>query len=286
MGMKEALLIFLRGVFMGMADIIPGVSGGTIALITGIYERFIFALRNINSKPFTLFIKGDLKGSRKEFLRIDWAFLIPLGIGIGSSFMVMSNVIKFFMEVYPANTYAFFFGLILASAGFVYKHVSGLNSRTISVAVIGFLFAFLFVDMGTLQSSHSIPVIFFSGMVAICAMILPGISGAFILFFLGQYEYMLTALHSVDLPIITVFMTGALIGLFGMARILGYLLKEHKAVTMSFLVGLMLGALRLPYNNVIANAFEPALVIISGTVGFFSVVVLERASCRFEKKQS
>jgi len=126
------------------------------------------------------------------------------------------------------------------------------------------------------QPSHDLPVIFFSGMVAICAMLLPGISGAFILFFLGQYEYMLAALHSADIAVLAVFMAGALMGLFGMARVLGYLLKKHKPVTMSFLVGLMLGALRLPFNNVIANQFEPMMVVLSGAAGLLSVVILEK----------
>ena len=107
-------------------------------------------------------------------------------------------------------------------------------------------------------------------------MILPGISGAFILFFLGQYEYMLSALHAMDAPVIAVFMAGALIGLFGMARLLGYLLKNHKPATMAFLLGLMLGALRLPFTNVVSNAFEPAIAVLSGAAGFAAVVVLEK----------
>ena len=274
--MKQALFIFLRGLFMGMADIIPGVSGGTIALITGIYERLIFAIRGINPGFLLLLAKGDARGAKKSFLEMDWAFLVPLVIGIGTSFIIMSRVITFFMETYPSNTYAFFFGLILASAGFVYRHVGATNRVTVTAAIVGFLFAFLFVDMGTVQSSHTLPVIFLSGIVAICAMILPGISGAFILFFLGQYEYMLSALHSMDIPVIAVFMAGALIGLFCMARLLGYLLKNHKPATMAFLLGLMIGALRLPFTSVVSNAFEPALVVLSGAAGLAAVVVLEK----------
>ena len=280
--MKEKALIFLRGLFMGMADIIPGVSGGTIALITGIYERLIFAIRGMNIRFLSHLLKGDLRKSGESFLKMDWGFLVPLILGIGTAFMILSGVIRFFMNVYPANTYAFFFGLILASAGFVYRHVGVNDHRTLSSGVIGFLFAYLLTGLGTLQATHSLPVIFFSGIAAICAMIMPGISGAFVLFFLGQYEYMLSALHSLDLAVIGVFMVGALIGLFGMARVLGYLLKCHKAVTMAFLVGLMLGALRLPYQNIVSNDFYLPLVIISGAVGFLLVFILEKMGSRFQ----
>ena len=135
--MKQALFIFLRGLFMGMADIIPGVSGGTIALITGIYERLIFAIRGINPGFLLLLAKGDARGAKKSFLEMDWAFLVPLVIGIGTSFIIMSRVITFFMETYPSNTYAFFFGLILASAGFVYRHVGATNRVTVTAAIVG-----------------------------------------------------------------------------------------------------------------------------------------------------
>jgi putative membrane protein len=196
--------------------------------------------------------------------------------------LIFSGVIKFLLESYPANTYAFFFGLILASAGFVYRHVSDIDYRTGASALVGFLFAFVFIGLKTLQASHSFPVIFFSGVIAICAMILPGISGAFILFFLGQYEYMLTALHSLDMPVIAVFITGALVGLFGIVRVMGYLLRRHKSVTMAFLVGLMLGALRLPYQNIAASPHSLPLVLVSGAAGFFLVLILERVGSATE----
>ena len=273
---KEGLLIFLRGLFMGMADVIPGVSGGTVALITGIYERLIFAIKGLNVRFLLYLLKGDLPKAKKSFLDIDFGFLIPLGIGVGTAFLIFSRVIKFLLDFYPANTYAFFFGLILASAGFVYKHVSGINRKTVVSAICGATFAFLFIGLETLQASHSLPVIFFSGMIAICAMILPGISGAFILLFLGQYEFMLAALHTMDSTLIAVFMAGALAGLIIMVRVMGYLLRKHKSVTMAFLVGLMLGALRLPYQNVVSSAFSLPFVLVSAIVGFFLVVILEK----------
>jgi len=279
--MKRHLLIFLRGLLMGMADIIPGVSGGTIALITGIYERLIFAIKGINIRFILHMLHGNRRKSREELLSMDLDFLATLFLGIVVAFLLLSGVIRFLMAAYPANTYAFFFGLILASAGFVYRYVRETNLKVLASGVIGFLTAVVIIGLGSLQYTHSLPVIFFSGFIAICAMLLPGISGAFILFFLGQYEYMLGVLHLFDLPTMAVFITGAVIGLFVMARILSYLLKNYRAVTMSFLAGLMIGALRMPFENIISNVFFLPFVLASATAGFFTVVILERLADRF-----
>jgi len=276
--MKSLILIFLRGLAMGMADIIPGVSGGTIALITGIYERLIFAIRGLSMGFLKKLLKGDAKGAAADIKTMDLEFLAALFAGIITSFLVLSGVIRFFMNVYPSNTYAFFFGLILASAVFVRRHVERINWKTAASGISGLVFAILLVGSGTLQSSHIPAVIFFSGFIAICAMILPGISGAFILFFLGQYEYMLNALHSLDVFNISVFSTGAVLGLLTMSRVLGYLLKNHKAATMSFLVGLMLGALRMPYENIVTTSFVLPFVMLSAISGFVVVVMLEKLS--------
>ena len=276
--MKEKLLIFLRGMFMGIADVIPGVSGGTVALITGIYERLILAIRGLNVRFLVHFLKGDREKAKQSLLSMDLRLLVPLMLGIAAAFLAFSRVISFMLEFYPANTYAFFFGLILASAGFVYRHVGSIDYRAVISALLGFLFAFLFTGLGTLQASHSLPVIFFSGAISICAMMLPGISGAFILLFLGQYEYMLGALLSLDIPVIAVFALGALAGLVSIVRVLGYLLKRHKSVTMAFLIGLMLGALRLPYQNIADSTFSLPLVVITGAAGFFIVIGMEKAA--------
>jgi putative membrane protein len=279
---KETLLIFLRGMFMGMADIVPGVSGGTIALITGIYERLILAINAI--KPSSIRQLMVEKNKTKRLEKMDSFFLAAVLLGIAFGFLMLSGVIKLFLEQQPSNTYAFFFGLILASAGFVYRYVGKISSKTLITGIIGFVFAFLFVGLSTLQSSHSLPVIFFSGFIAICAMMLPGISGAFILLFLGQYEFMLNALHAVNIPLIATFVLGAVVGIGVMSKILAYLLENYKAVTMSFLLGLMLGALRMPYNNVVSNAYSLPFVIASGIVGFFVVFALEKVSGKVGEK--
>jgi len=274
--MKRHLLIFLRGLLMGMADIIPGVSGGTIALITGIYERLIFAIKGINIRFILHMLHGNRRKSREELLSMDLDFLATLFLGIVVAFLLLSGVIRFLMAAYPANTYAFFFGLILASAGFVYRYVRETNLKVLTSGVIGFLTAVVIIGLGSLQYTHSMPVIFFSGFIAICAMILPGISGAFILFFLGQYEYMLQALHSLDMLSVSVFSTGAVLGLLVMSRVLGYLLKNYKSITMSFLVGIMLGALKMPYENITGSNFFLPYVIASALGGFAVVVIVEK----------
>lgn len=261
---------------MGMADIIPGVSGGTIALITGIYERLIFAIRGLSPDFAKKLLKGDVHGAAKDFRDMDIDFLVTLFLGIVVAFLLLSGVIRFLMAAYPANTYAFFFGLILASAGFVYRRVERICWKTVVSGLAGLIFALLLVGSGTLQSSHNILVIFFSGFIAICAMILPGISGAFILFFLGQYEYMLQALHSLDMLSVSVFSTGAVVGLLVMSHVLGYLLKNYKSITMSFLVGIMLGALEMPYENITGSNFFLPYVIASALGGFAVVVIVEK----------
>lgn len=278
----ETFLIFLRGLFMGSADIIPGVSGGTIALITGIYERLIHAISRIDFKFILYLFKGDLKKFKESTVQeIDFALFIPLLLGIGLAVLTMSKVISFLLATYPAATFAFFFGLILASAIFVYKHVDELNVKNISFLVIGFVFAIIFVGLNPIQANHTLPVIFFSGVVAICAMILPGISGAFILLLLNQYEYMINVLNHLQFVEIITFCMGALIGILSFSRFLNYLLNHHKSITMAFLVGLMIGTLRLPYEKMVVSIESPLFIVVPAVIGFVLVFILER---QFENK--
>lgn len=275
MKLREAVVIFLKGLCMGIADIIPGISGGTIALIAGIYERLLHSISKINFKFIPYFLKGDFNKANKNIRDMDFELFIPLLSGIGLALLLMSNIIHFFLQKFAAITYAFFFGLILSSGVLLYKKTEGLSAKNILFLIVGFLFAFLFVGSARLGIGHSLPVIFLSGIVAICAMILPGISGAFILLFLNQYEYMLFVLKKLRLAEIFVFGFGALIGILCFSRIVDYLLSKYRAFTMFFLIGLMLGALRFPYQN-IARAMDSLLpVLISFIFGFFIVFILE-----------
>jgi len=276
----EAFLIFIRGILMGSADIVPGVSGGTIALITGIYERLIYSISKINFKFLKPLVKLDLKGFWRELLdEIDFGFFIPLVLGIAIAMVTIAKVVTYCMDVYPALTYAFFLGLIIASAYILLKKIPKLQIKHIAFVILGFVLAYIFVSLNPIAANHSLPVLFISGLIAICAMILPGISGSFLLLLLGQYEYMLTALHELHFTELIVFIVGALIGILGFSKLLNYLLKRYEEVTMAFLIGVMLGTLKIPavtvVNNVSLNLSGLLPCLIVAVIAFVLIIVLE-----------
>ncbi|MCF0226476.1 MAG: DUF368 domain-containing protein, partial [Methanobrevibacter sp.] len=170
-------------------------------------------------------------------------------------------------------------GLIIASAYVLIRQIPKLNLKHVGFAIVGFIAAYIFVSLNPIAANHSLPVIFISGLIAICAMILPGISGSFLLLLLGQYEYMLNALHNFHLSEIIVFIVGAIIGILGFSRILNYLLEHYKEVTMAFLIGVMVGTLKIPAVNIIASTSAGLLDIVSCIiaiiVGIVLIVVLE-----------
>ncbi len=276
----EPFMIFIRGLLMGSADIVPGISGGTIALITGIYEHLVHAISKIN---FT-FIKPLVKGNLSEFKRrfkeeIDYKFFIPLILGIGIAMISLARVITYCMDVYTAVTFSFFLGLILASAYVLYRQIAKLNIKHVILTIIGFVLAYIFVSLNPIAATHTLPVIFISGLIAICAMILPGISGSFLLLLLGQYEYMLGALEGMRLTEIIIFVIGAIIGILGFSKVLNYLLEKYKEATMAFLIGVMVGTLRIPAINIIGSCGAGLLDIITCIVaivaGLILVIVME-----------
>ena len=271
---KETLIIFIKGLFMGIADIIPGVSGGTIALITGIYIRLVHAISGINLRFISRLVKGDFEGAKKNIGDIDFQLFIPLLTGIGLAVFLMSNLLDYLLQNFEASTYAFFFGLILASAVLLYKQIKGFSVKIMIFSIAGFLAGFFLSGLATLQIGHSLPVIFLSGMIAICAMILPGISGAFMLLFLGMYDYMIDVLKNLQFFEIFIFILGALIGILAFSRVLNYILRKYESITISFLIGLMLGALRLLYDNIASTMDSIAYVVISGLLGFLIILIL------------
>lgn len=278
--LKEAFYIFLRGLFMGSADIIPGVSGGTIALITGIYERLVKGISRIN---FT-FIKPLFKGNFREFkerlvYEVDFELFVPLLIGIAIAFLTLSKVISYLLDTQTAYTFSFFLGLILASAYILYTKLDGINLKVIITTIIGIILAYIFVGLNPIAANHSLPVIFISGLIAICAMILPGISGSFLLLLLGQYEYMLNALNTLNITEIITFCIGALIGILGFSRLLNYLLDHYESITMAFLIGIMIGTLRLPVDmirtTIPGTTISWIIAIVLAIIGLVLIIVLE-----------
>lgn len=267
---------------MGASNIIPGVSGGTIALITGIYERLIRSISEIDFKFILYILKGDFKKAKENIEKIDFQLFIPLTAGIVSAIWLMSNIVYFLLESFAVYTYAFFFGLILASAVLIYKKMAVLSTKNILFFLIGFLFTYFFIGLTALQIGHSLLVVFLSGVIVFCTMVLPGISGAFVLLFLNQYEYMLSVLKNLQLLEISVFTLGALIGVLFFSRFVNHLLNKNKSLTISFLVGLMIGSLRLPYQN-IAGSIDSVFLILASTVfGFLIIFILENGFRKFE----
>jgi putative membrane protein len=285
----ESVIIFLKGLLMGMADIVPGVSGGTMALITGIYERFVSALSSISPRFIIRLAKGDMKGAKESWWSIDWAMLIPLFTGILSAMVIFALIIDHLLDNYAGPTYAFFFGLILASAGFVYRYVEHVDTKNVLSGVMAFLLVVVVVGMEEITSNHSLPILFVSGAIAVCAMILPGISGSLTLLILGQYEYFLETLNKFSWKELIVFGAGAVVGILAFARLLNWLLKNHRSVTMAFLFGCMLGALRLPGEEIIdhtdfAIAYEVIIVVITAMMGFIGVFILQKQSDRIKDR--
>lgn len=265
---------------MGSADIVPGVSGGTIALITGIYAHLVEAISSIKFGFVKPLFKGDFREFWNRMLEeIDFKFFIPLVLGIGVAFLTLAKVVTYCMDVHTALTYSFFLGLIIASAVVLFKKLNEINLKNIVFAVIGAVLTFIFVSLNPIAANHSLIVIFISGMIAICAMILPGISGSFLLLLLGQYKYMLNALHQLHFTEIIVFVIGALIGILGFSRILNYLLKNHEEVTMAFLIGVMLGSLKVPaveiVNSISINLYGLLPCIVVAVFAFAIIIVLE-----------
>lgn len=237
--MKNALLLYVKGMAMGAADVVPGVSGGTVAFITGIYDEL---LRSIAAVPNA--VGPLLRGRLAEAWRTANAtFLVILFAGIITSILSLAKVISYLLEHHPIPVWSFFFGLILVSVHLVGKQIERRSlSRLISLC-LGIGFAYWITVAAPMQWSASPVSLFFAGAIAICAMILPGISGSFILVLLGLYPVILGAVKALDLGVMLTFAGGCLVGLLSFARILSWILNRWRDLTLAFLTGLMLGSL-------------------------------------------
>ncbi|MBJ7539648.1 DUF368 domain-containing protein [Marinomonas transparens] len=238
--MPKWLKIYLSGVMMGAADVVPGVSGGTIAFILGIYDRLLGALSGVNKESIGLLFKGDFKGLWRHF---DGVFLLPLALGIMTSILAIAGLITHLLATYPSYVWSFFFGLILASAYFLVSQIRGFSWAHLFVLIIGIAVGAALSLLVPSQFGTSYIMVFFAGMIAICAMILPGISGSFLLLMMGMYGFILSAVKGFDIAVILVFSTGALIGLLSFSKVLHYLLDHARSMTLAVLTGVMLGAL-------------------------------------------
>ncbi len=270
---KENFIIFLKGFAMGFVDIIPGVSGGTIALITGIYQRIIDAISSIDVK-MPLYLIKDFRKFKKSFFEIDFNLFIPLLSGILLAIVLMAHIMSFLLEKHNVITNSFFLGLILASALILILKLRSFNFYNLLTFLTGFILAYLISTSKTILLGHSYLITFLSGIVAICAMILPGISGSFVLYLMNQYKFMLEAVKNYEILTLILFALGALIGIIGFSKLLRIVLKRYHTETLYFLIGLMLGALALPWGIVTKSSTLPLIYkFISATAGFILIMV-------------
>ena len=234
------LPVTIKGILMGAADVIPGVSGGTIAFITGIYETLIASLKSINSSALRKLSRFEFHSFWKT---INGAFLLSLFLGILMSIITLSNTLVFLLENHALLLLSFFFGLIIASAVVIVRKVKTHSLIAWTAGLLGMLSALVITSLSPVTTPESWWFVFLSGAIAICAMILPGISGSFILLLLGKYSFILEAIKEFNVAVIAVFGTGCLVGLLGFVRILSKLLQRYHDQTMMLLAGIMIGSL-------------------------------------------
>lgn len=308
---RAYFILILKGMAMGAADVIPGVSGGTIAFITGIYEELIESVRSINLKSLKLLFSGRLL----EFWKaINGAFLISVFLGIAISIFSLAKGLKFLLENYPIPVWAFFFGLILSSTIFVAKKIKKYDLIIWVAGAAGIIAAYYITILTPSEANTTKWFIFLSGVIAICAMILPGISGSFILVLLGMYKFILNAVSILDIGTLLIFISGAAIGIIAFSNFLSWLLKRWYNTTIALLAGFMIGSLNkiwpwkkvistftdwhgevkpLVEKNILPWQYEKitgensmlALALIFAIAGFITIFVLERLT-KYQNRKS
>lgn len=241
----QALLLVAKGLCMGGADIIPGVSGGTVAFVTGIYEDLLSAVRSVNLRAIRAFLRLDLVAAVNE---VHLRFLLPLLLGLGTALVGLAGLMNWLLTEHPVPTWSLFLGLIGASILVVGRKVEHWTAGAWGAFAAGALAAWLIVGLIPVSTPEALWFIFLCGMIAICAMILPGISGSFLLLILGKYAFVTGALRNpldaANLTVLLVFACGCLVGLAGFSRLLTWLLGRYHGLTVALLSGFMLGAMR------------------------------------------
>ncbi|MCG9649294.1 DUF368 domain-containing protein [Vibrio brasiliensis] len=234
------LTTFLKGMAMGAADVVPGVSGGTIAFITGIYDTLLESIRRINPSVIGIWKK---EGFKAAFQHINGLFLIALFGGVLTSIATLAKLISWLLVTHPIPLWSFFFGLILVSVFHMLKQIEQRSLNRLIFLLLGVAFAYSITVLNPLQLEPTSINVLLAGGIAICAMILPGISGSFILLLIGMYTPVLGAVKSFDFSILLLFLAGCVIGLLSFSHVLSWLLKRFRDLTLVFLTGLMLGTL-------------------------------------------
>ncbi|KAA2215388.1 DUF368 domain-containing protein [Maribacter flavus] len=296
----DYLFITLKGMAMGAADVVPGVSGGTIAFISGIYEELITAINNINLGLLNTWKEDGFKAVWKS---VNGNFLLALFIGIFISLFSLATLVSWLLENEPILLWSFFFGLVLASVFFVGKEIKRWNLGIVFAMILGAFVAFYITTLPPSDNIDSLPYLFLSGALAVCAMILPGISGAFILVLLGSYKTILDAVHEKDFAIIITVGLGAVFGLLSFARLLKWMFTNYKNLTLAILTGFILGSLNKiwPWKRILETRVfgektvvidtntspfnyegDPQILyaILAALIGFSLIFILERTASK------
>jgi putative membrane protein len=301
--LKEYVVISLKGMAMGAADVVPGVSGGTIAFISGIYEEL---LNSISSFNFSLINVFKNEGFKSVWIKVNGNFLVSLFVGILISVLSLAKLIESMLENHPIVIWSFFFGLVLASIIYMGKQITKWTKGSFLCLILGAILAFYITTLNPMVSANSSPwFLFLVGMIAICAMILPGISGSFILVLLGAYKPVLNALNTKDFVSIIIFLVGAVIGLLSFSRILKWLFSTYKNYTLATLTGFIIGSLNkiwpwketiswrtnskgieVPFNTASVSPFsfegdnQLLISIFLMLIGFGLIILLEKLAIK------
>ena len=297
----QYIFITLKGIAMGAADVVPGVSGGTIAFISGIYEELITSINNINLSLIKIW-KNE--GFNSFWKKLNGNFLVALFLGIFISLFSLATLVSWLLENEPVLLWSFFFGLVAASIFFVGKEITRWNMGTIIILILGAAIAYFITTLPASENATSLPYLFISGALAVCAMILPGISGAFILVLLGSYKTILDAVHERNIQVILTVAIGAIFGLLSFAKLLKWMFSHYKNLTLALLTGFIIGSLNkiwpwklvletkiigdkiipLKEQNVFPSNFEgdPQLMfaIIAAIIGFSLIFILEKVASK------
>jgi len=306
---KNYLLTYLKGMGMGGADLVPGVSGGSIALITGIYEELLDSIKSFDGAAVKLLFGGQF---RAFWQHVNGNFLLAVFLGICTSIFTLSRVLVYLIENHPIPLWSFFCGLILISAIWILRNIKNWSVLAVVAVVVGIVVAYLITSIPPRTSPDTAIFTLLSGAIAICAMILPGISGSFILLILGQYEPILEAVNNRDVVKLGLFAIGCVLGLLSFSRVISWLLKHYKAITLALLSGFMLGSINKiwPWKKVLSYRMSSSgeekpfltenvwpqeyfqitgedpqvgLAIVAFMVGFIIVIALEQTANYFKK---
>ena len=274
----DYITLFFKGVFMGIADAMPGISGGTIALLLGIYEELI---RSISELKLSLFFELK-KGFNPFWKKLNGNFLLALVSGIGISLISFVKISANFLESFPLFIWSFFLGLIFATVNVIYKLINQWSSLNFFFLIISITFSHFLSSFSVYETDEiSLLYILFSGVIASSAMILPGISGSLILVILGVYAYLIKSLDNLEMIVIFTFISGALVGLLGFSRILKHLFNKHRDTTYTIMLGLVIGSIEKvwPWNKSFSTELSNLNLFLSISLvilGFVIVVLLER----------